>query len=432
MINVQIPDPYNLPDAVLTAQGALSSSQMPTIDNIAWLVGQLGVGIRQEINTGRMVLSMAGVVDTPANQSALRGLVLDMALRMRIKAEAAVLDRLEIIAQQNPFHPMEEWLGGLAWDGRDYISELVDTVVSPNALWPVYLRKWLIQTCEAVCGWRDTHERSIPYVLTFTGAQGAGKTSWFKKLGGGQGWMMSEAELHLNSASSKDHQIAVLAKPMAELSELDGIFRKSDVSNMKSFISRGVDSIRSPYARAALVKPRMTAFCASVNECEFLNDPTGSRRFWPVEVESVNYRHNVSVEGVWAQAYELWCIGEDFHLTAGEDAMRVEDADTFAQVSSIEETVVSYLSAHADYPEEKRRAMNRTEVLDMLYGKKNHSPKDCAEAGRALEKVLGKHRKVNGKQRVWVLPYNGSARDISSWPEARGSLRLAVNNGKAL
>lgn len=430
MISVQIPDPYNLPDAVLTAKGALASSQMPTVDNIAWLVGQLGVDVKQEINTGRTVLSMAGVADTPANQSALRGLVLDMALRMRIKAESAVLDRLEIIAQQNPYHPMEVWLGDLVWDGADHIGALIDTVKSPNALWPVYLRKWLIQTCEAVCGWRDTHERSIPYVLTFTGAQGAGKTSWFKKLGGSMGWMMSEAELHLNSASSKDHQIAVLAKPMAELSELDGIFRKSDISNMKSFISRGVDSIRSPYARTALVKPRMTAFCASVNECEFLNDPTGSRRFWPVEVESVDYRHSVSFEGVWAQAYELWCAGEDFHLTAVEDAIRVNDATTFVQVSSIEEKVVDYLDAHKHYPKEKWRVMNRSAVLDLLFGGRNHSPKDCAEAGRALEKVLGKHRTLDGKQRSWKVPYNISARDISSWPEAKSSLKLAIDNSK--
>ena len=104
----------------------------------------------------------------------------------------------------------------------------------------------------------------------------------FRSLGGE--WFKGEAELHLSASQGKDHQIEVLKWPMVELSELDGIFRKSDVANLKAFISREVDAIRCPYARAAIPKPRKTSFCGSVNNAEFLTDTSGSRRFRPVTV----------------------------------------------------------------------------------------------------------------------------------------------------
>lgn len=38
-----------------------------------------------------------------------------------------------------------------------------------------------------------------------------------------------------------------------------------------------------PYAKVSVNKPRRTSFCATVNPKEFLNDDTGSRRYWVVQ-----------------------------------------------------------------------------------------------------------------------------------------------------
>ena len=68
---------------------------------------------------------------------------------------------------------------------------------------------------------------------------------------------------------------------------------------------------RLPYARAAVRRPRRTSFCATVNPEEFLNDETGSRRFWTVhvgniDVERLNSLSKEWITQLWAQVYEQY------------------------------------------------------------------------------------------------------------------------------
>lgn len=404
-----------LPDCKYTSGGnpVPRSAQPLTTANLAYVLQRLGLGVRLNV----MDQTIEWRDETGVVGDCYR-LVSDWLKRVDIVAQGELPDVLGELAGESPFHPMDEWLAGVTWDGVDRIGALADTVTTDNELWPVYLENWLVQVVEAVRGWR-AHPGvavSLPYVLVLVGGQGVGKSRWLSRLGGR--FFRGEAELHLSTAAGKDHQIEALKWPMVELAELDGIFRKSDVSHMKSFISREQDAIRMPYARRAVTRPRMTAFCGSVNEAEFLNDPSGSRRFWPVLVDGIAWDFEMDWRQLWAQAAAAWAENPSFALTEEEDALRVQAAGDHTLMTAEEEKIRGYLAAHMGNPAFPVQAMNRTEILEMLYGKgRIFSNAVISQAGRVLSDMLGRHRTISGKQRSWQIPYNEFAQDVSTWPD---------------
>jgi len=419
MLDLPTPDARKLPDVVLSGQGAsLAQTQLTTADNVRYVMGECGFRIRLNMMTGSAELYHESLEDnSPQGQSTMEMLLLDMFARMKMKSRDTAREILAVMAQAAPYHPMEEYMKGLKWDGVDRITTLAQSITTDTPLWPIYLENWLVQTVEGVCGWRGKQKASMPHVLVLVGGQGVGKSYWLRQLG--NGWFKGEAELHLSSSSGKDHQIEALKYPMVELAELDGIFRKSDISHMKAFISRDEDSIRAPYGRKALVRPRMTSFCGSVNDAEFLNDPTGSRRFWPVSVEAIDRSMVMDFDQLWAQAYTFWCEEPSFNLTPEQDEERaaLSLAEHFIE-SDESEMIREYIRLHNRNNKFPVLAMSALDVLQMLFGKqRGFNNKQKADASRALRDIIGRNRTIEGKQRAWMVPYNEFAYDKSFWPD---------------
>jgi len=409
--------PEDLPDLKFTKAGNLRETQPLTILNLEKVLEATNMAVRLNMMTGVPDFIIAGEAIPSDRSGYVVEAIIDNLQRVDIAvATARVNSILAEVAMDHKYHPMEDWLRGLEWDGVDRIGALTDSVTTANALWPAYLENWLVQVVEGVCGWRRTSAFSLPYVLVLVGGQGVGKTRWLANLGGK--WIKTEAELHLSTSGGKDHQLDVLRRPMAELAELDGIFRKSDMAHMKAFISREEDSIRAPYARRAIVRPRMTAFCGSVNDAEFLTDTSGSRRFWPVQVDTIDWGFEMDWTQLWAQAFAFWVESPAFDLTADEDALRAETAEVVhTSMTSEEEKIIGFYTAHKGHKKYPEVAMNRTEILEMLYGKSRvFSPKTVADSGRVLLKILGKHRTISDKQRAWMFPFNEFATDSATWP----------------
>ena len=146
----------------------------------------------------------------------------------------------------------------------------------------------------------------------------------------------------------------------------------------------------------------MTSFCGSVNDAEFLNDTSGSRRFWPVSVQGIDWGVRVDLGQLWAQAYDMWASDPAFDLTGEQDAERAAVAlDSHTTISAEQETIEEYY---------------RTEIMNMLFGKQNHSPRSVGQVGKILADLVGKHRKIGNKQRAWIFPFNEFATDRATWP----------------
>jgi putative DNA primase/helicase len=416
-------DIVDLPNYQQTAQGGPAMSQLPTSQNIHWVAGEVGVGITYDVMRNEVVLNHPEMPRTPRTQEKLYQFLCDTLMRLRIRSLGSLGDVLGALGRGAPFHPMGDWVKATPWDGVDRFVLLRDSVPADNPeLMGVYLRRWMIQVCEGIFGWKADEPRSLPHVFTFTGRQGLNKGRWLRSLVPPE-FILTDAELHLSSSAGKDHQLELLKYPIVELGELDATFRKSDISALKAFLSRTRDVIREPYARAALPRLRGTSFVATVNDREFLNDPTGSRRYWPVEVDGpLAWDHGIDMQQMWAQAQTWWESGEDWSLTEDENRQRIAAAERF----TIQPPEVDQMAAHWGNEWQRWDAYvlaSKKEIMEIC-GMRHPSMAAYQNAARWLEDTHGKHRKLKGKQRCWPWPL----RSLSEVP--RGCVKITATEAK--
>ena len=160
-------------------------------------------------------------------------------------------------------------------DGVDRLPEFLNSLTTEEAqLRDMLLKKWLVSEGSG----RETNGVELEGIPVLQGAQGLGKTLWFKRLCDyNKGWLLEGATLN---PSDKDSVKRAVSHWIVELGEIESTFKKSDIDQPKAFVTAKTDELRLPYDRAFTTYQRRTAFYASVNAREFLTDTSGNRRFW--------------------------------------------------------------------------------------------------------------------------------------------------------
>lgn len=209
------------------------------------------------------------------------------------------------------------------YDGQDYIKKLVDCLES-NCTYQykyVIVMLWLIQ---CVASWFHDNENcpvkcaymKFEQVLLIQGIQGLSKTKLFSKLldfNGMNKYFKAGAKLN---PSDKDTIIQSIGFGIVELGEIDATFRKSDIAELKAFLSNTYDQVRLPYDRTASKYKRRTSFCASVNETSFLVDQTGNRRFLILSLITILFSEVEKIDffQLWGQVGQLYKNGTKWWL----------------------------------------------------------------------------------------------------------------------
>jgi hypothetical protein len=145
------------------------------------------------------------------------------------------------------------------------------------------------------------------------------------------------------SPDSKDSLIALTDKFIINLDELASL-SKYDINQLKSFLSKDSVSVRRPYDTRSTVAQRRANFVGSTNNFDFLSDSSGSVRWLCFEIDKINwnYKTDVDINRVWAQAYYLFNDGFKFELTEIEVAENETANDEFTQVTPEYELVQKY------------------------------------------------------------------------------------------
>ena len=244
-------------------------------------------------------------------------------------ASVMVLEVVEALGKTNKWHPVREWLRSLKWDGtkrlNNWLTKYLGVPFSPYskrvAAW------WLMGLVKRIFA----PGTKFDYCLVLSGPQGKKKSTTFAVLGGE--WF-GDAELDL---SSKDSMIGLRGKMIHEFAEL-GSLTRSDEKRQKSFLSRTVDEYRPPYGTRLVRALRQLVFGGSTNEHEWNKDPTGGRRFWPVDClfDEIDIEGLRSVrDQLFAEALARIDAGERYWPTAEEqrtyfdvEQLRVEQQDS--------------------------------------------------------------------------------------------------------
>ena len=313
-----------------------------------------------------------------------------------------IADWVLMLADQNNYNPVYDFLNESPWDGISRIPEFLDTIICENIpLRDMLVNKWMIG---AIATGLSKIGLAHQGVLTLCGPQYCGKSSWFCSL------MPDHPNLTLGDHSltptDKDSVRTATRFWLTELSEVDGAVRKSDVSSMKSFLTRKLDVYRCPYDRADTEAPRNTAFVATVNDPKFLRDSTGNRRWWVLDVKSLNAEHNMDMQQVWAEYYNLFLSGASQFLDKDEFSLLNASNMNHTVKPSIDELIRErYLW------EEDQRLLRKsaTQVLvdcgiDLGGSDKTKMINDCHQTLREL--TNGDPKMIKGVRIYYLPPLN--------------------------
>lgn len=217
-----------------------------------------------------------------------------------------VQDALVWWAQQNPVHPVQQWLRCLEWDGRPRLDGLLERYFAceVDGLNAVFGRKWLTACVARVM----QPGCKVDDVLVLAGKQGAGKSTAYRALVGDE-WF-SDAQIDFSKPA--DAALQLQGVWVYEVGELAAM-RRAEVEQVKAFLSRQEDKFRPPYGRTTQRFPRQGVLVGSTNRGQFLTDSTGNRRF---NVRRVQDGGRLDVRGLerdreqlWAEAYQTYLQG---------------------------------------------------------------------------------------------------------------------------
>mgnify|MGYP003147576456 FL=1 len=305
-----------------------------------------------------------------------------------------MFDVIELICSENRRNPLVEWLDSLEWDGINRADTWMEKGIGceESDYYRDVARKFLI-SCVARA-YRPGCK--VDTVLMLIGRQGLGKSTILRELAGPE-WF-DDTELNLNN---KDAFMGLARAWIYEVAELAS-FKKSYAEKVKGFISSPVDLYRPPYKRTVQQFPRHTVIVATSNEDRPLTDPSGSRRYWPVEVTQYTnlewLKRNRSQ--LWAEAVEAFRAGEQWHQTRAMEAEQRKIAeDRFTNEDPYLSVLANWLGRKGDNIFTISDAC--TKALGNLTVSTNRVSRLLVQCGAA---PLNRRQKNGIRIREWVKP----------------------------
>jgi len=268
-----------------------------------------------------------------------------LARQFKIELKCSKEDLCSIIvevAEENSYHPIRNYLDECHNKHSDtsILNDLAKRYFGVNnPLYQTFIRKTLIA---AVARVYDPGCK-VDTALILQGGQGVGKSTFFKTLASND-WFCDDMGSP-NGNGKKDEILKLHTAWLTEWGELEKVFGKPDVSDIKAFLSTSSDRVRMPYGARTKITPRMGIIVGSTNRLDVLRDPTGSRRFWviPVAKEIPIDLLKRERDAIWGAAVEAYKNGETWHLNRDEQKESDANNEMFSTVSPWLEDIESYL-----------------------------------------------------------------------------------------
>lgn len=269
---------------------------------------------------------------------------------------------LEKVSFNRRYHPIRDYLDGLpAWDGTERVDRLLVEYLEAEDT--IYVREATRKALMAAVARVYRPGIKFDSMLVLVGPQGAGKSGLFTSLAGE--WFTDSLKIDMmNDVKKAGEQLQGVW--IAEIGEMAGM-KKAEVEDVKSFITRKVDSYRDAFGHYKTDKPRQCIIVGSTNQEDgFLRDTTGNRRFWPVKIKKPDVVRTVDmprdlVDQIWAEAKVLWETEGDLLLSkealeGAEEAQR-EAIEQDERQGIVEEYLERLLPANWDRLDPDRRML---------------------------------------------------------------------------
>ena len=316
---------------------------------------------------------------------------------------------------QRKYSPIQERIKSIEWDGKAHCKRFFitwlkakDSKYTEEAS-RLHFRQMIERAFNPGC--------KADYVLVLKGEQGCGKSTVCQ-------WMALEDELFasVKTIEGQKGYEAVQGKFVCELEELlatVGVGTKKE-AEVKAYISGQSDHYRRPYDRRTSDNPRTCVFIGTTNRDKFLTDPTGNRRWFPIEIrlaknDTFVYEHEEEIrqeiEQCFAEMYNAWF--NNFPLASpvpdkvlrkaiekNQEASEMEDhrigvIEDFLRKSDAEFVCCAEVWEYALRFNHDRRPMTRVDANEI--GEILRSKIGCKPAGK-------KYFRTYGTQHAYSIP----------------------------
>ena len=279
------------------------------------------------------------------------------------------------------------------------IPDLASCVVVRNSdKWLPYLTKWLVAV---VANAMDDRECRNHTCLVLTGEQGKFKTTFLN--------LLCPPALHGYSYTGKiypqekDTLTYIGQNLIVNIDDQLKALNKRDENELKNLITCPMVKYRMPYDKYVEEHPHLASFVASVNGNDFLTDPTGSRRFLPFEVLSIDIEKakRISMDNVYAEAKALLKLGFRYWFDDDEIAELYRESEDFQVQTAEMELLLRCFEKPTE--DESYSLMTTTEILTYL-GIYTHRPLVAKRMGEALKKAgyIKVSKRRNGSSPIYV------------------------------
>jgi len=356
-------------------------------------------------------------------------------------ADKKLASRLHLIGMDNAYHPVQDYFLNLKWDGTPRLKNLfVDYIPADNIdstnfnefslgkneneyydYTDVGFTREEIPTIQQIYGIRymiACVARAMDpgckqdSAICLIGKQSANKSQTVEALAVHRKWW-SATPFDL---TKKDAYMHVLGKWIVEIPEGETLHR-SGYNAAKSFMSLPHARFRRPFDRNAGDHDLSHCFWITTNDdsLPFLNDSTGSRRYWVLRVKTANLaKIRADLHQLWAEAIQYYWNGEQWWLEQHEEDKRDLVNEIYRTRDSWEDTIAGWIS-HCLVQAMNKKVPRKFEfaVSDVLTGalkipSRMQSNNDVTRIANILKRLgcIKEGRRKYGRtyRHMWIIP----------------------------
>ena len=230
-----------------------------------------------------------------------------------LTVEKKIIDAVAVIANENRYHPVCDFLNALQWDGTERIRFCLhrflgsDTDDYTYEALKLFLLGAISRAFQPGC--------KFEIMLCLVGGQGAGKSTFFRLLAVRDEWFSDD----LRKLDDDNVYRKLQGHWIIEMSEMMATANAKSIEEIKSFLSRQKEVYKIPYETHPADRPRQCVFGGTSNALDFLPlDRSGNRRFIPVMVYPEQAEVHILedeaasrayIEQMWAEAMEIYRSG---------------------------------------------------------------------------------------------------------------------------
>ena len=226
------------------------------------------------------------------------------------------------VKEYHPFRQYMEWLP--EWDGKDRVSDLARRV-SSEPLWVEGFHRWMLALASQWMGSDRMHANSLAPILV-SERQGCQKSTFCKSLMPSSLVRYYTDSVDLSASTQMEQKLGLFG--LINLDEFDRLPDRK-MALLKNWMQMAGMNVRKAHAKHFHPLPRLASFIGTTNQKNLLSDPTGSRRFLCVEVQSKINCEGIEHDQIYAQLKNELQKGERHWFTSAEEEAIMRSNEAF-------------------------------------------------------------------------------------------------------